>query len=144
MHRDQDGNPTLWCQSSEQVTSALNTDANPALVGEYTTDDGVLVKTAMSLILESYLDEQYAPEQAAKVCGIDAADIERLALEMAHVAFKETIEIKTPWVDWAGREHESFIGRPVSMHAMRGVSAHSNGFQNLPRHTPAASIAWDY
>ena len=129
VHRDQDGNPTLWCQSSEQVTSALNTDANPALVGEYTTDDGILVKTAMSLILESYLDEQYAPEQAAKVCGIDAADIERLALEMAHVAFKETIEIKTPWVDWAGREHESFIGRPVSMHAMRGVSAHSNGFQ---------------
>ena len=29
----------------------------------------------------------------------------------------------------AGRRHEKTIGRPVSMHAMRGISAHSNGFQ---------------
>ena len=34
-----------------------------------------------------------------------------------------------PWTDWAGRKHDKLIGRPVSMHAMRGISAHSNGFQ---------------
>ena len=34
----------------------------------------------------------------------------------------------SPWTDWAGRRHERMIGRPVSMHAMRGISAHSNGF----------------
>ncbi len=28
-----------------------------------------------------------------------------------------------------GRTHDKVIGRPVAMHAMRGVSAHSNGFQ---------------
>ncbi len=28
-----------------------------------------------------------------------------------------------------GERHETMIGRPVSMHAMRGISAHSNGFQ---------------
>ncbi len=28
-----------------------------------------------------------------------------------------------------GRRHEKTVGRPVSMHAMRGISAHSNGFQ---------------
>ena len=33
-----------------------------------------------------------------------------------------------PWTDWAGRRHERMIGRPVGMHAMRGISAHSNGF----------------
>ena len=33
-----------------------------------------------------------------------------------------------PWTDWAGRRHETIIGRPVAMHAMRGISAHSNGF----------------
>ena len=33
-----------------------------------------------------------------------------------------------PWTDWAGRRHETMIGRPVAMHAMRGISAHSNGF----------------
>ena len=52
-----------------------------------------------------------------------------MALEMAHVAFKETITIDVEWTDWAGRKQDKFIGRPVSMHAMRGISAHSNGFQ---------------
>jgi anaerobic selenocysteine-containing dehydrogenase len=28
-----------------------------------------------------------------------------------------------------GERHERMIGRPVAMHAMRGISAHSNGFQ---------------
>jgi anaerobic selenocysteine-containing dehydrogenase len=28
----------------------------------------------------------------------------------------------------AGVRHEAFIGKPVAMHAMRGISAHSNGF----------------
>ena len=56
-------------------------------------------------------------------------EIERIARELAHVAFKETIEVETEWTDWTGRKHDKFIGRPVSMHAMRGISAHSNGFQ---------------
>ena len=34
-----------------------------------------------------------------------------------------------PWTDWAGRRHDKIVGRPVSMHAMRGISAHANGFQ---------------
>ena len=34
-----------------------------------------------------------------------------------------------PWTDTDGRRHEKTVGRPVSMHAMRGISAHSNGFQ---------------
>src|SRR4029078_9649433 len=28
----------------------------------------------------------------------------------------------------AGRRHAKMVGRPVAMHAMRGISAHSNGF----------------
>jgi len=80
-------------------------------------------------LAEKYLDDDYAPENVARITGIDASTIERLALEMAHVAFQETIEINTPWTDWAGRNHPSFIGRPVAMHAMRGISAHSNGMQ---------------
>ena len=36
---------------------------------------------------------------------------------------------RSPWTDWAGRHHETMRGRPVSLHAMRGISAHSNGFQ---------------
>src|SRR3546814_21172878 len=32
------------------------------------------------------------------------------------------------WTDAWGREHAEMVGRPVSMHAPRGISAHSNGF----------------
>src|SRR3546814_3788724 len=52
----------------------------------------------------------------------------RLAGELAHAAFEEEVVIEQPWTDWAGRRHERMIGRPVAMHAMRGISAHSNGF----------------
>jgi hypothetical protein len=47
---------------------------------------------------------------------------------LAHVAFDQELVIDQPWTDWAGRRHPSMVGRPVSMHAMRGISAHSNGF----------------
>ena len=127
--RTDSGVPVVWDLALEQFASAQDVDVSPALVGEYQTSDGRTVRTAMSLILEKYSDDQYSPENAAPVCGIAAADIERYALEMAQVAFKETIRIDTEWTDWAGRKHDHFIGRPVSMHAMRGISAHSNGFQ---------------
>lgn len=127
--RGADSQPIVWCQKADGFADATAPDVVPALVGDYKMEDGTRVRTAMSLILEKYLAPEYSPEEAAKICGVSAENIERLALEMAHVAFKETIRIDTPWVDWAGREHDHFIGRPVSMHAMRGVSAHSNGFQ---------------
>src|SRR6185437_6915620 len=67
-------------------------------------------------------------EAVAARCGIPAETIRRLAAELAHIAFEEAIELEQPWTDWAGRRHERMIGRPVAMHAMRGISAHSNGF----------------
>src|SRR5438874_292331 len=70
-----------------------------------------------------------APETVGPVCGIPAETIRRIAGEIAATAFGEQIEIPVAWTDWAGREHSSMRGRPVSIHAMRGISAHSNGFQ---------------
>src|SRR5216684_7553365 len=71
----------------------------------------------------------YAPEAVAATCGIPAERIRALAAEIAETAFGEEIEIAVPWTDWAGRTQSSMRGRPVSIHAMRGISAHSNGFQ---------------
>ena len=68
------------------------------------------------------------PEKVAKETGVAAATIRRIAAELAHAAFKEEITLDIPWTDWFGRRHEKMIGRPVGMHAMRGVSAHANGF----------------
>jgi anaerobic selenocysteine-containing dehydrogenase len=48
---------------------------------------------------------------------------------LANAAFAKEVVINQPWTDWKGEKHETMIGRPVSMHAMRGISAHSNGFQ---------------
>ena len=44
------------------------------------------------------------------------------------MAFDQAITLDQPWTDTSGRRHETMLGRPVAMHAMRGISAHSNGF----------------
>ena len=128
-YRGDSDQPQVWDLTKEQFVDANQPDITPALFGEYTAPDGTPLRTAMTIMLDKYLDEQYSPENAAKECGVAAEDIERMALEMAHVAFKETITLDVEWTDWAGRKQDKFIGRPVSMHAMRGISAHSNGFQ---------------
>ena len=128
-YRDGEGNPLLYDQKSRSFVSATAPGSHPALFAARATESGETVKTAFSLWAERCLREEYSPLKAAEVCGVPASTIERLALEMAHVAFKESIEINCQWTDWTGRQHDRFIGRPVSMHAMRGISAHSNGFQ---------------
>ena len=129
LYRDAEGNALVRDIESDAFVSAMAAGVKPALFGEFTTPEGVRVKPSFTLLVERYLSDEYSPERAAEVCGVSADTIERLALEMAHVAFKETIEVDCEWTDWTGRKHDKFIGRPVSMHAMRGISAHSNGFQ---------------
>ena len=126
--RDEAGNPLVWDLEKENFVSALEADVAPALFGEFVAPDGRPVKTVMTLLAERYLDERYAPRNVARECGVPAETIERLALEMAHVAFKETIELDIEWTDVWGRKHDKVVGRPVAMYAMRGISAHSNGF----------------
>jgi anaerobic selenocysteine-containing dehydrogenase len=127
--RDDDGAAQVWDLVSGQFVDGDLPDISPALFGDFVAPDGRPVRTVMSILADKYLCEEYSPAKAAQVCGVSAETIERLALEIAHVAFKESITIKTQWTDWAGRKQTEFIGRPVSMHAMRGISAHSNGFQ---------------
>ncbi|WP_231580122.1 molybdopterin oxidoreductase family protein [Pseudorhodobacter wandonensis] len=86
-------------------------------------------RTVFQHMAERYLSPDYAPEAVAARVGIDASRIRALAADLARVAFDEAIEIAQPWVDFRGDRHDKMIGRPVSFHAMRGISAHSNGFQ---------------
>lgn len=86
-------------------------------------------RTVFQHLAERYLAPEYAPEAVAARCGIPAARIRGLAAELADVAFNQAIEIAQPWTDFRGDAHETMPGRPVSFHAMRGISAHSNGFQ---------------
>ena len=86
-------------------------------------------RTVFQHMAERYLGEEFAPEAVADRVGIDAARIRGLAAELARVAFDEAFELPIAWTDFRGDRHEAMQGRPVSFHAMRGISAHSNGFQ---------------
>ena len=126
--RDGEGNPLCWDRTrNEPVT--LDGDAKPALKGQFQLEDGRMVRPVFQLIADRYLDEQYSPAKVATATGVAAETIQRLAGEIAHAAFKKEVIVNTPWEDRWGNRHEQFVGRPVSMHAMRGISAHSNGFQ---------------
>ncbi len=58
------------------------------------------------------------------------------------MAFDEAIELDRPWTDFRGVKHDKMVGRPVSFHAMRGISAHSNGFQTCRALHIAANPPW--
>ncbi|MGC2203266.1 MAG: molybdopterin oxidoreductase family protein, partial [Stellaceae bacterium] len=119
----------LVLEPSGSLASGMTPGVSARLVGDAVVPDGRRAVPVFQLVAERYLDPAYAPEAVADTCGIPAATIRRLAAEMAHAAFEEEIELAVPWTDWAGRRHETMRGRPVSLHAMRGISAHSNGFQ---------------
>ena len=103
-------------------------DISPVIVGEYTLPDGRTARPVFQLIVDRYLDPQYSPDAVSARCGIPASTIRRIARELAAAAFDSKLELPIAWTDSWGREHASMPGRPVAMHAMRGISAHSNGF----------------
>ncbi|RZW11454.1 MAG: formate dehydrogenase [Rhodobacteraceae bacterium] len=90
---------------------------------------GVTHRPVLHHMAEAYLAETYAPETVAEKIGIPADRIRAIAADIARVAFDEAIELDREWTDFRGDTHKKMVGRPVSFHAMRGISAHSNGFQ---------------
>ncbi len=127
--RDADGKPLVWDRATGQARPFDQAGLKPALKGDFPTPDGGRATPVFELMAQKYLEPEYSPEAVAERCGIKTATIKRLAAELADVAFNQAFEINQPWTDFRGERHESFIGRPVSFHAMRGISAHSNGFQ---------------
>jgi len=120
-------NPPL--QAGEGVLMRADSiECSPAIVGECTLPDGRRAVPVFQLVAERYLDPQYSPSAVSERCGIPAATIARIARELADTAFEQAIRLPIAWTDAHGREHGEMLGRPVAMHAMRGISAHSNGF----------------
>ena len=111
------------------VTELIVGKSKPALIGSFKLSDGTKVVPAFQHIVEEFLGDGYELTKVEKETGIKAIDIERIAAEMAEVAFSEEIIIDQKWTDSYGNEHDQFIGRPVSFHAMRGIAAHKNGFE---------------
>lgn len=127
--RDGEGKALVWDSLSRQTVAHGTEGARMSLSGRYRLEDGRFAIPSFQLLAEKYLDQRYSPDAVARETGVSAATIRGLAAEIARVAFDEAIAIEQPWTDMNGERHERFVGRPVSFHAMRGISAHSNGFQ---------------
>ena len=128
--RDGEGSPLAFDRTSDGLAPANRPGIAPRLAGTACLADGRKARTVFELIATRYLSKEFSPDVVAARCGIPADTIRRIAGELARAAFDEAITLDVPWTDWAGRRHETMVGRPVSMHAMRGISAHSNGFHS--------------
>ena len=126
--RDDDGRPLCRDRNSGELMAADDAAAAPGLTGEVVLGDGRRAVPVFQLLAERYSDARYAPDAVAGRTGVAAATIRRLAAELAAAAFDEPVILPVAWTDSHGRRHDKMVGRPVSMHAMRGISAHSNGF----------------
>ncbi|MBS0320767.1 MAG: molybdopterin oxidoreductase family protein [Proteobacteria bacterium] len=101
----------------------------PALEGRYALDDGTPVAPSFQLLRERVAP--CTPEWASAITGIPAARIVALAREMGDVALNQAFELPIEWTDAWGKVHPTTTARPVAFHAMRGLAAHSNGFQTV-------------
>ncbi|MET0027452.1 MAG: sulfite dehydrogenase subunit SoeA [Candidatus Thiodiazotropha sp.] len=122
-------NKLWWDRELEREISTHTPGTDPRLLGQFKLQDGTPVKPAMQLLKERV--EEYTAEWAEDITGIPADTIRRLAHEMGVVARDQKIELPIQWTDTWGNEHDSVTGNPVSFHAMRGLAAHSNGFQTI-------------
>ncbi|WP_417838650.1 molybdopterin oxidoreductase family protein [Tritonibacter scottomollicae] len=126
--RDDHGAPLVINRKTGQLAPFDMHGVRPDLNGSFQMGDVTHV-SVFRLMAEQYLSDDYAPEAVAERCGIPAPRIRAIAAEIARVAFDEAFELDREWTDFRGETHKTMVGRPVSMHAMRGVSAHANGFQ---------------
>jgi anaerobic selenocysteine-containing dehydrogenase len=122
-------NELWWDRIGGKPVLTHSDGADPYLLGRFVLPDGTPVAPAFQLLEERV--KTYTPEWAADITGIPTATIRRLAQEMGVTARDHKIELPIAWTDSWGKEHETVTGNPVAFHAMRGLAAHSNGFQTI-------------
>ena len=126
-------NKLVWDKASGTVRNAypegIAEGCDPALEGHYRLADGTRVAPSFQLLRERVAS--CTPEWAAQITGINAARIKSLAREIGHAALTQAFTLPIPWTDAWGKQHASTQARPVAFHAMRGLAAHSNGFQTV-------------
>jgi anaerobic selenocysteine-containing dehydrogenase len=125
--RDEDGKPQVIDRATGKLAPWDGKGVDPDLSATW-RHAGVTHRPVLHHMADRYLSDTYAPEAVADVTGIPAARIRQLAAEIAR-AFDDPVTLGREWTDFRGLTHKTMTGRPISFHAMRGISAHSNGFQ---------------
>jgi len=126
-------NKLVWDKTSGTILNAypegIAEGCDPALEGHYQLTDGTNVAPSFQLLRERVAS--CTPEWASAITGIAAQRIRKLAREMGETALQQAFEMPIPWTDAWGKVHPTTQARPVAFHAMRGLAAHSNGFQTV-------------
>ena len=126
-------NKLVWDKASGRILNAypegIADGCDPALEGHYTLADGTRVAPSFQLLRDRV--STCTPEWASAITGVPAERIRKLAHEMGDTALKQAFELPIPWTDTWGKVHPTTQARPVAFHAMRGLAAHSNGFQTI-------------
>lgn len=126
--RDKDNKPLVIDLKSGKKVAYDKKGIKPDLNGSI-RQAGITHTTVFHKMAETYMSPEHDAANVAERCGITEETIRRLAAELAHVAFEQEISLPIEWTDFRGEKHTKMTGRPVSFHAMRGISAHANGFQ---------------
>jgi anaerobic selenocysteine-containing dehydrogenase len=126
--RAENGKQLVIDRNTGKPTAFDQPGVRPDLSATY-RHGGTTHRPVFHLMAERYMDPSYSADAVTERVGIPADKIRRIAAEIARVAFDEAIELDQEWTDFRGETHAKMVGRPVSFHAMRGISAHSNGFQ---------------
>jgi len=127
--RSESGEVLVKDRRTGELVGINTPDLSPVLHGEVALADGRTARPVFELLVQRFLAPEHAPEAVAARTGVSAAQIRHIADDMVAAAFESPVVLDQPWVDWHGRRHEKMVGRPVAFHAMRGISAHANGFQ---------------
>ena len=127
--RDKDGDILVADRATGKPVKSNAKGVKPALQGVCKYARGKVARPVFEMLADKYMSDEYAPENVTERTGVPVSQIKRFAQEIAEAAFEKEIILDQPWVDMKGEKHDKMIGRPVSFHAMRGISAHSNGFQ---------------
>ena len=122
-------NKFWWDRHTDTPVPTHSPGTDPRLSGSFAMPDGRQVVPAFQLLVDRVAD--YTPEWAAGLTGIPVETIYRLAHEMGVTARDHKIHLPIAWTDSWGGEHKTVTGNPVAFHAMRGLAAHSNGFQTV-------------